>query len=249
MPPTRENRARITSQVLPMAHRVANEAALVTHGTSGPRRARSDPRQAVLTTRCADRIRNPVPAGPWWSKLAPVPGITRISHSGGPRAGVRGARRGRLAQVREDLAHGHGVVDESDDAHLGATPRRMTAIESEPAARKRRFAELSMSPVGRELPVIAALNSTAASRNSGFPRSTPSSLLELPKSGRSNAAAERAPARGAHCRRSASNRGYVSILFGSHGTKPLLCGLGCMYGASANFATKCESAATSANGL
>ncbi len=33
-------------------------------GTSGPRRARADPRQAVLTTRCADRIRNPVPVGP-----------------------------------------------------------------------------------------------------------------------------------------------------------------------------------------
>ena len=33
----------------------------------------------------------------------------------------RHQRRGRcrLAQMREDLAHGHGVVDESDDAHLG----------------------------------------------------------------------------------------------------------------------------------
>ena len=36
---------------------------LIARGTSAPRRARSDPRQAVLTTRCADRIRNPVPAG------------------------------------------------------------------------------------------------------------------------------------------------------------------------------------------
>ena len=45
-----ENRARITSEVLPMAHRVAEEAALATHGTSVPDEARADPRPAVLTT-------------------------------------------------------------------------------------------------------------------------------------------------------------------------------------------------------
>ena len=36
MPLTRENRARITSEAPSMAPRVADEAALVTHGTSGP---------------------------------------------------------------------------------------------------------------------------------------------------------------------------------------------------------------------
>ena len=73
---TPDNRARITTQVVPWVAGAAAEAVSVTYATSAPRRARSDPRQAVLTTRCADRIRNPV---------APA---SAIPHSGGPRAGA-----------------------------------------------------------------------------------------------------------------------------------------------------------------
>ena len=145
----------------------------MTHDTSGPRRARSDPRRAVLTTRCADRMRNLVPVGPWGRSRA-------ARHPASPTAVGREPPRGGAVKSVRPGARGSGagrrrLGDEGNAVHLRATPRRMTVIESEAAARKRRFAELSMSPVGRELPVIAALNSTAASRNSGFPRSTPSS--------------------------------------------------------------------------
>ena len=60
--------------------------------------------------------------------------------------------RCRLAQMREDLAHGHGVVDESDDAHLGATSRQMAAMESEHAAWKRGLAVPAMTAPGRPRP-------------------------------------------------------------------------------------------------
>jgi hypothetical protein len=88
MPPTRENRARITSQVLPMAHRVANEAALVTPGTSGPVE-----RDRILVKLCLPRgalieFVNRCRLGVVVDQSFPASGI---SHSGGPRAGIRGA--------------------------------------------------------------------------------------------------------------------------------------------------------------
>lgn len=44
--------------------------------------------------------------------------------------------------MREELAHGlrFGYEDEDHNAHLGATPLQMTAIEFKPAGRKRGLA-------------------------------------------------------------------------------------------------------------
>ena len=68
------------------SHDRLQKVGLRARGTSGPRRARADPRQAVLTTRCADRIRNPVLAGPG--------GRTRpVRHQPSPTAVGRGPVR------------------------------------------------------------------------------------------------------------------------------------------------------------
>jgi len=48
-----ENRARITTQVVPWVAGAAAEAVSVTHGTSAPRRARSDPRASGRADRTA----------------------------------------------------------------------------------------------------------------------------------------------------------------------------------------------------
>lgn len=56
--------AGIALRDLPGSIDQPHKARLLARGTSAPRRARADPRQAVLTTRCADRVRNRVLAGP-----------------------------------------------------------------------------------------------------------------------------------------------------------------------------------------
>ena len=98
---------------------------LIARGTSATRRARSDPRRVAPTTRCADRIRNPVPVGP--------EGRTRPARHQPPPTAA-GHRPVRCAAV------------------TSATSRLMTAMESEPAARKRGLAVPAMTAPGREPP-------------------------------------------------------------------------------------------------
>jgi len=84
-----ENRTRITAQVVPW---VAAEAVLVTHGTSSPRRARSDPRP--VTRQCADRIGNSVLAGPG-GRIGPSrdpASPTAVGREPPPEAAVRSVR-------------------------------------------------------------------------------------------------------------------------------------------------------------
>jgi hypothetical protein len=79
-----------------------------------------------------------------------LPGIRHL-HSGGPRAGEKraGERRSpKCTRIWRTVGASVG-----DDAHLRATERRIAAIKSEPAARKRRLGRLSMSPLGRSRPV------------------------------------------------------------------------------------------------
>lgn len=76
----------------------------------------------LATRRCADRIGTPVRAGP----TGPPAGAGRPSrHRPPPTVAGRGrARSGwrcRLAEVGEDVAHGHHLGDEGDDPHRAPT--------------------------------------------------------------------------------------------------------------------------------
>jgi hypothetical protein len=82
------------------------------------RRASSGPRLAVLATRCADRIRKPLPAMAvgGLSVQVPLPGM---SHLPQPWAANRreACRLTGFVQVREALPHGRHLGDEGDDAY------------------------------------------------------------------------------------------------------------------------------------
>ena len=83
MPPTRENRTRITTQVVPWVAGAAAEAVLVTHGTSAP--AERD--RILVELFLARNALIELVAGAGWAwgsnRCFPASGI---SHSGGPRA-------------------------------------------------------------------------------------------------------------------------------------------------------------------
>jgi hypothetical protein len=97
-------------------------------GTSAPRRARSDPRRAVLTTRCADRIRSSAPVG--------LVGRARHGRQR-PSPTAVGREPARCAGGKAAMIHIY-------------TPHRwrIAAIESEAAARKRFHAPLLVSAPG-----------------------------------------------------------------------------------------------------
>jgi len=77
---------------------------LVARGTSAPRRTRANPRQAVLTTRCADQIRNPVLAGPAGrtrrARYRPSPTAAGLGLA--PDAAVRSVRPGARGSARRE---------------------------------------------------------------------------------------------------------------------------------------------------
>jgi len=97
------------------------------------------------TTRHADRIRSPLLAGPG--------GRSRAARHGASSPTAVGREPAPEAAVRSLCPGSRGTSRGLGDAYLCAASRPTTATASEAAARKRRLAQLSVSPVGRSPPV------------------------------------------------------------------------------------------------
>ena len=115
-----------------------HQTASVSHLGPGPREEPSEPRPAQCppttgdvnsscfsldpcalapTRQCAGRIRSPAPVG---AALRPRPEWRPASPKAGRTGSHQAWRRGRFAQMTQDLPHGTSVGDDGDDSHLAA---------------------------------------------------------------------------------------------------------------------------------